>query len=85
MILVLVLERNSQGVKGYADRTGSIGVNKRRKTSDELGLVTIMDQALDLMRRMPPVNVEQNLGALLDLAPELTEELLSRVDQPLQV
>eukprot|EP00959_Pyramimonas_sp_CCMP1952_P110324 2308071-Pyramimonas_sp.AAC.1 len=43
-----------------------------------------MDQALDLMRRMPPVNVQQNLGALLDLAPELTEELLSRVDQPLQ-
>jgi capping protein beta len=44
-----------------------------------------MDQALDLMRRMPPANVQNNLAALLGLAPELTEELLSRVDQPLQV
>lgn len=44
-----------------------------------------MDQALDLMRRLPPDNVQENLSALVDLAPELTEELLCRVDQPLQV
>mmetsp|Transcript_35975 Transcript_35975/g.49946 ORF Transcript_35975/g.49946 Transcript_35975/m.49946 type:complete len:288 (+) Transcript_35975:165-1028(+) len=44
-----------------------------------------MDQALDLMRRLPPSNIEENLTALVDLAPELTEELLSRVDQPLQI
>lgn len=37
------------------------------------------------MRRMPPANVQNNIAALLDLAPELTEELLSRVDQPLQI
>ena len=44
-----------------------------------------MDQALDLMRRLPPDNVQENLSSLVDLAPELTEELLCRVDQPLQV
>ncbi len=45
---------------------------------------TPLDAALDLVRRLPPNNVVSNLSALLDLAPELTEELLTRVDQPLQ-
>lgn len=44
-----------------------------------------MDSALDLMRRLPPQNVQENLSNLVDLCPEMTEELLSRVDQPLQV
>ena len=44
-----------------------------------------VDAALELMRRLPPEAVVDNLGALLSAAPELTEELLSRVDQPLQV
>lgn len=44
-----------------------------------------LDCALDLMRRMPPANVEDNLGALLDLVPDLTEQLLSSVDQPLKI
>eukprot|EP00854_Cymbomonas_tetramitiformis_P017677 gene17677-21058_t len=44
-----------------------------------------MDAALDIMRRLPPNNVEDNLTNLIDLQPDLTEELLARVDQPLQV
>jgi capping protein beta len=43
-----------------------------------------MEQALDLMRRLPPAKVTENLTSLVELAPHLTEELLARVDQPLQ-
>ena len=41
--------------------------------------------SLDLMRRMPPSRMEQSLEELVDLAPDLTDELLNTVDQPLQV
>mmetsp|Transcript_24848 Transcript_24848/g.30052 ORF Transcript_24848/g.30052 Transcript_24848/m.30052 type:complete len:274 (-) Transcript_24848:943-1764(-) len=44
-----------------------------------------MEAALDLVRRMPPSNIQENLTGLVDMAPDLTEELLSRVDQPLQI
>eukprot|EP01126_Amoeba_proteus_P027127 TRINITY_DN2689_c0_g1_i2.p1 TRINITY_DN2689_c0_g1~~TRINITY_DN2689_c0_g1_i2.p1 ORF type:complete len:263 (-),score=53.80 TRINITY_DN2689_c0_g1_i2:86-874(-) len=44
-----------------------------------------LDFALDLMRRLPPSEIEKNLGGLIDVAPELTEELLSAVDQPLKI
>jgi len=44
-----------------------------------------LDCALDLMRRMPPENIENNLAGLLDLVPPLTESLLSAVDQPLKI
>lgn len=44
-----------------------------------------LDCALDLMRRLPPQQVEENLAGLLDIVPHLTEELLSSVDQPLKV
>jgi len=44
-----------------------------------------LDCALDLMRRMPPSQIENNLAGLIDLAPDLTEELLSAVDQPLKI
>ncbi|KAL1935181.1 hypothetical protein VTP01DRAFT_4321 [Rhizomucor pusillus] len=44
------------------------------------------DCALDLMRRLPPQNVEDNLNKLLDLVnPDLADELLSAIDQPLKV
>ena len=39
---------------------------------------------LSLMRRLPPNKVEQNLSGLLNLIPEETDELLQRIDQPLQ-
>uniref|UniRef100_H2ZCW4 F-actin-capping protein subunit beta n=1 Tax=Ciona savignyi TaxID=51511 RepID=H2ZCW4_CIOSA len=44
-----------------------------------------LDYALDLMRRLPPQKVEKNLSDLIDLVPELCEDLLSSVDQPLRV
>jgi len=44
-----------------------------------------LDCALDLMRRLPPSQIEDNLAGLLDLAPDLTEDLLSAVDQPLKI
>ena len=39
---------------------------------------------LDLMRRLPPSDVEDNLYYLLDLVPDLTESLLATVDQPIR-
>jgi len=41
--------------------------------------------SLDLMRRMPPSRMEASLEELVDLAPDLTDDLLNTVDQPLQV
>ena len=40
--------------------------------------------ALDLMRRLPPRDVEKNLNHALNLAPSLVDDLLSAVDQPLK-
>lgn len=36
------------------------------------------------MRRLPPNKIEQNINGLLNLVPEATDEILQRVDQPLQ-
>lgn len=44
-----------------------------------------LNSALDMMRRLPPQEVEANLAHLIDLAPDLTENLLCSVDQPLKV
>lgn len=44
-----------------------------------------LDSALDLMRRLPPQQIEKNLSDLIDLVPHLCEDLLSSVDQPLRV
>eukprot|EP01135_Chromosphaera_perkinsii_P003293 Nk52_evm68s239 gene=Nk52_evmTU68s239 len=44
-----------------------------------------LDCALDLMRRMPPHKIEDNLTGLVDLVPDLCEDLLSSIDQPLKV
>jgi len=44
-----------------------------------------LDCALDLMRRLPPSQIEDNLAGLIDLVPDLMEDLLSAVDQPLKI
>jgi len=44
-----------------------------------------LDYALDLMRRLPPSQIEKNLAGLIDLVPDLVEDLLSAVDQPLKI
>lgn len=45
------------------------------------GLASMGDQlraGLNVMKRLPPAQVEENLSALLNLAPDLSEELLVR-------
>jgi len=44
-----------------------------------------LNAALNLMRRLPPSSVENSLAGLIELAPNLTDELLNHVDQPLKV
>ncbi|XP_018495250.1 F-actin-capping protein subunit beta isoforms 1 and 2 [Galendromus occidentalis] len=44
-----------------------------------------LDAALDLMRRLPPERIDTSLGELVDLVPDLCEDLLSSIDQPLKV
>lgn len=39
--------------------------------------------ALGILRRLPPSKIRQNLAAIVNLDPEIQEELLTRVDQPL--
>merc|ERR1712093_498935 len=41
--------------------------------------------ALDLVRRLPPQAVDSHLDKLCDLHPDLADDLLSSVDQPLQL
>lgn len=50
-----------------------------------LGTMASLKAALDLMRRLPPSKVEENLADLVELAPDMQEDLLSTIDQPLQV
>ena len=68
-------QANRQGVNLYWTQRAAFQTAKRARG---------MEQALDLMRRLPPAKVTENLTGLVDLAPHLTEELLARVDQPLQ-
>ncbi|KAI3513639.1 hypothetical protein L1887_20976 [Cichorium endivia] len=44
-----------------------------------------MEAALGLMRRMPPKHTEAALSALVSLLPAYSSDLLSQVDQPLQI
>ncbi|PON48965.1 F-actin-capping protein subunit beta [Parasponia andersonii] len=44
-----------------------------------------MEAAMGLMRRIPPKHTETALSALLTLLPQHSSDLLSQVDQPLQV
>ena len=44
-----------------------------------------LDCAFDLMRRLPPQSIEQNLSNLIDLLPDRCADLLSSVDQPLKI
>jgi len=44
-----------------------------------------LNAALNLMRRMPPSSIENSLAGLIELTPQLTEELLNHVDQPLKI
>jgi len=44
-----------------------------------------VDSMLDLMRRLPPTRVEENINSLIQIYPDYAEDLLGSVDQPLKV
>jgi len=44
-----------------------------------------LNAALNLVRRMPPSSSENTLAGLIELVPELTDDLLVQVDQPLKI
>ncbi|KAI0346515.1 F-actin capping protein, beta subunit [Trametopsis cervina] len=48
-------------------------------------MADLVDSMLDLMRRLPPTNVEENVNALIGMCPDYADELLGSVDQPLKV
>uniref|UniRef100_L2G3F2 F-actin-capping protein subunit beta n=1 Tax=Colletotrichum fructicola (strain Nara gc5) TaxID=1213859 RepID=L2G3F2_COLFN len=50
-----------------------------------MAAVDPFDSALDLLRRLNPKHTTDHLNAIISLAPDLTEDLLSSVDQPLTV
>ncbi|KDN34846.1 hypothetical protein RSAG8_12078, partial [Rhizoctonia solani AG-8 WAC10335] len=45
----------------------------------------VLDSMLDLMRRLPPTRVEENVALLCEMSPDYADDLLGSVDQPLQV
>jgi hypothetical protein len=53
--------------------------------ADGLPLLETLDSLLDLLRRLPPTRIEENVNTLCDLAPEYADDLLGNVDQPLKV
>ena len=48
-------------------------------------MTDLLDSMLDLMRRLPPTNVEENVSALVNICPEYADDLLGSVDQPLRL
>jgi capping protein beta len=44
-----------------------------------------LNSALNLMRRMPPSSIENSIAGLLELTPDLTDDLLTHIDQPLKI
>ncbi len=60
-------------------------IGRDRGLKEEKEEEVAMEAAMDLMRRMPPAECQQALASLLALLPSQSPELLSRVDQPLQV
>jgi capping protein (actin filament) muscle Z-line, beta len=43
----------------------------------------LIDSMLDLIRRLPPTRVEENVTALVNICPDYADDLLGSVDQPL--
>lgn len=45
----------------------------------------LLDSMLDLMRRLPPIHVEDNVNSLISICPDYADDLLGSVDQPLKL
>ncbi|EIN03688.1 F-actin capping protein beta subunit [Punctularia strigosozonata HHB-11173 SS5] len=46
-------------------------------------MADLVDSMLDLMRRLPPTNVQENVAKLVRICPDYADDLLGSVDQPL--
>ena len=44
-----------------------------------------LDPMLDLMRRLPPTNMQENISTLVKICPDYADDLLASVDQPLKL
>jgi F-actin-capping protein subunit beta len=49
------------------------------------GEMDLLDSMLDLTRRLPPMNIEENVSSLVELCPDYADDLLGSVDQPLKL
>jgi hypothetical protein len=45
----------------------------------------IVSSMLDLMRRLPPTKIEENVEALMRISPDYADDLSGNVDQPLKL
>ena len=45
----------------------------------------IVSSMLDLMRRLPPSKIEENIDALMQISPDYADDLSGNVDQPLKL
>lgn len=45
----------------------------------------IVSSMLDLMRRLPPTKIEENVEALMGISPDYADDLSGNVDQPLKL
>ena len=48
-------------------------------------MADLVDSMLDLMRRLPPTHVEENVAALVAMCPDFADDLLASIDQPLKI
>ena len=48
-------------------------------------MTATVDALLDLLRRLPPTRVEENVNTLCDISPDFADDILGNVDQPLKV
>ncbi|KAJ1569655.1 hypothetical protein HK096_002392 [Nowakowskiella sp. JEL0078] len=76
-----ILSRSVKEGLGIRAKLFAEGMDHQSNEDEEQQL----DCALDLMRRLPPGKVEANLVNLVELLPELAEELVSHIDKPLKV
>lgn len=44
-----------------------------------------VNNMLDLLRRLPPTKIEENIATLVELSPETADDLLASIDQPLKL
>ncbi|THH08592.1 hypothetical protein EW145_g2598 [Phellinidium pouzarii] len=74
------------GLKSYANDNYRAPTRSRSAFTTSGTIMTdLLDSMLDLMRRLPPTNVEENVAALVSICPDYADDLLGSVDQPLRL